>query len=292
MKKILLLSAMCCLAFSAGAQLLWKVSGNGADKDSYIFGTHHVAPASMIDSVAGLRAAIALCDAVYGEVASDDMMNPEAQQAMAGVMMASADSTLTALLSPAQQDSVNAVLSKYTNGQLSLSHVAMLKPAALVAQLGMMQSMVAFPGFDPAAQLDVTVQALAKKLGKPAHGFESLMWQAQLLFGDPVSEQIGDLMDAIAKDDRAAEYAHRLAAAYMGQNLEAISDILFDPEMGMDDKELDKMVNDRNASWVNILIGLLPTSAILVCVGVGHLPGENGLINLLRNAGFSVTPVE
>lgn len=283
---------MCILAFSAGAQLLWKVSGNGVEKESYIFGTHHVAPASMIDSVAGLRDAIALCDVVYGEIGSDELTDPAAQQAMAGVMMAPADSLLTVLLSPAQQDSVNTVLGKYTGGQLSLAQVAMLKPAALGTQLAVLQSMLAFPGFDPQAQLDVTVQRMAQELGKPTKGLESLMWQAQLLFGDPLSAQLADLMDAIAKDDRAAEYAHRLASAYKAQDLDAINALFTDPEMGVTGKDLDKMVNDRNAAWTSILVGLLPTSAILVCVGVGHLPGEKGLINLLRTAGFTVTPVD
>lgn len=292
MKKILLFGAMCVLAFSASAQLLWKVSGNGAQKDSYIFGTHHVAPASMIDAVKGLRDAISSCDTVYGEVASDEMMDPAIQQSLVGMMMAPSDSTLTAILSPSQQDSVNAVLAKYSGGQLSLAQVAMLKPAALITQLAMLQAKVAFPDFDPQAQLDMTVQSIAHNLGKPSRGFETLLWQSQLLFGEPISKQLSDMMEAIAKDDRAAEFAHKLAAAYLSQDLAAVNALFTDPEMGMTGKDLDRMVNERNIAWSKILIGLLPTSAILVCVGAGHLPGENGLINLLRGAGFTVTPVD
>ena len=40
-----------CVAFSANAQLLWKVSGNGLTQPSYIIGTHHLAPFSIMDSV-------------------------------------------------------------------------------------------------------------------------------------------------------------------------------------------------------------------------------------------------
>ena len=35
-----------CVALSANAQLLWKVSGNGLSSPSYIMGTHHLAPVS------------------------------------------------------------------------------------------------------------------------------------------------------------------------------------------------------------------------------------------------------
>ena len=47
-----------CVAFSANAQLLWKVSGNGLTQPSYIIGTHHLAPFSIMDSIAGLQKAM------------------------------------------------------------------------------------------------------------------------------------------------------------------------------------------------------------------------------------------
>ena len=47
-----------CVAFSANAQLLWKVSGNGLNQPSYIIGTHHLAPFSIMDSIAGLKKAM------------------------------------------------------------------------------------------------------------------------------------------------------------------------------------------------------------------------------------------
>ena len=42
-----------CVALSANAQLLWKVSGNGLSSPSYIMGTHHLAPLSVKDGIAG-----------------------------------------------------------------------------------------------------------------------------------------------------------------------------------------------------------------------------------------------
>ncbi len=43
-----------CVALSANAQLLWKVSGNGLSSPSYIMGTHHLAPLSIKDGITGL----------------------------------------------------------------------------------------------------------------------------------------------------------------------------------------------------------------------------------------------
>lgn len=57
-----------CVAFSANAQLLWKVSGNGLNQPSYIIGTHHLAPFSIMDSIAGLKKAMNETQQVYGEM--------------------------------------------------------------------------------------------------------------------------------------------------------------------------------------------------------------------------------
>ena len=54
----------------------------------------------------------------------------------------------------------------------------------------------------------------------------------------------------------------------------------------------DILLYHRNQNWVKKLKTLLPEKSILVAVGAGHLPGEKGVINLLRKEGYKVTPVE
>ncbi|MDE6062759.1 MAG: TraB/GumN family protein [Duncaniella sp.] len=65
-----------------------------------------------------------------------------------------------------------------------------------------------------------------------------------------------------------------------------------DPELGGDEEWSERMLNKRNANWVRMMAGLLPTASILIAVGAGHLPGEKGLISLLRKEGYTVKPVE
>ncbi len=40
------------------------------------------------------------------------------------------------------------------------------------------------------------------------------------------------------------------------------------------------------------MAGLLPSASVLIAVGAGHLPGEKGLISLLRKEGYSVEAVK
>jgi uncharacterized protein YbaP (TraB family) len=49
---------------------------------------------------------------------------------------------------------------------------------------------------------------------------------------------------------------------------------------------------NRNRNWVAKLKELLPEKTLLIAVGAGHLPGDQGVINLLRKAGYTVTPIE
>lgn len=64
MKKLLCIVALAAAALSAPAQLLWKVSGGNAKDTSYLFGTHHVAPVTLLDSIK----VICTVDAVVGEI--------------------------------------------------------------------------------------------------------------------------------------------------------------------------------------------------------------------------------
>ena len=87
MKKIT--SALLLLLLSVGvqAQLLWKISGNGLQKPSYIIGTYHLAPVSFTDSIKGLKEAMASTEQVYGEIVTADMMKPENLAKMQAAMM-------------------------------------------------------------------------------------------------------------------------------------------------------------------------------------------------------------
>ena len=65
-----------------------------------------------------------------------------------------------------------------------------------------------------------------------------------------------------------------------------------DPATGMDEDAAEKLITNRNNAWIEILVGVIPTASVLVVVGAGHLPGDTGLINQLRKAGYTVEPVK
>lgn len=284
--------ALLLSAGAANSQLLWKISGKDAKGDSYLFGTHHVAPVSLIDTTPGLKDAMAGVDAVYGEIDMSEMTSPSAQQVIMSAAMAPADSTVTKLLTAEQIDSVNAVLGKYTNGMLKLDQLAMFKPRMIDTQLGMLQTMVAFPEFNGQEQLDNTIQLKCRELGKNIKGFETLEQQMNLLMSGSMTEQASDLMESVRKDSEAAEKARKLANAYMSADINTIETMFLDPDLGMDEKSRKMLIDDRNADWLKQLSSILPSESVFIAVGAGHLIGDTGLIKELQKAGYTVTPVK
>ncbi|MDE7024871.1 MAG: TraB/GumN family protein [Paramuribaculum sp.] len=293
MKKIVMtFVAVIAISISAQAQLLWKISGNGIQKPSYLVGTHHIAPMGMQDSIAGLKSAINSVDQVWGELDMSEMTSPQGMAELQKHMVAPADSTLEKVLSHAQLDSVVNLLGKYAGMAIPAAQISPLRPAVISSQLAVLQSMKAIQGFNPNAQLDGIIQQLGAQAGKSIHGLETMSQQLGLLYGAPIAQQAADLMKAVRNDNIATAKAKEMAQAYMSGNLDKLNAMITDPETGMTSQEAEKLIYNRNSAWVDFLIGALPTTSMLIAVGAGHLPGEKGVITLLQKAGFNVTPVE
>jgi uncharacterized protein YbaP (TraB family) len=294
MKRLSLILAVMAIALAAQAQLLWKVSGNGLGRPSYIIGTYHFAPASMIDQIPGMAQAFEDCDIVLGEIDNEEITGTKAQMAMAQAMMAPVDSTLDKLYSPEDYAIVEQVFNKYFGGMgVTLSQMKMLKPSAISVQMQAMQAVKYFPNFNPNDLIDMAVQKRANEMGRPSGGLETVDEQIDLLFNSPLTEQAESLLEACKKDDLFVVQSSALVEAYMAQDLAKIEEVMTDPEIGGDDAEaMDELIYDRNRNWVVKLVKIMPERACLVCVGAGHLPGEQGLLQLLRDRGFTVEPMQ
>lgn len=60
-KKTFITILLALVAFTANAQLLFRISGNGLAAPSYIVGTYHIVDESFVDSIVGIRQALVDC---------------------------------------------------------------------------------------------------------------------------------------------------------------------------------------------------------------------------------------
>lgn len=209
---------LCIVVLSANAQLLWKVSGKNLPKASYVLGTHHLAPLSILDSIAGIKQAMTEVEQVYGEIVMAEMQTPAAMQQMQQAILLPGDTTLHTLYTPAQYDSL-AVKVKELMG-MDLKMMDKMKPAFLTTQLGVVIAMRAVPGFNPQQQLDGWCQAEAQKQGKKVAGLETVDFQMRVLFGSQsLQRQASQLLAGMNHLADMEQQARSMTTAYMTQDL-------------------------------------------------------------------------
>lgn len=283
-----------CVAISANAQLLWKVTGNGVDAPSYIMGTHHLAPFSIMDSIAGLRQAMRETQQVYGELKMSELESPATMQLMQKSMMIDSDTTLTTLFSPEDYATVNKFCKE--NMMMDLSMAPKLKPAYLLNNVVVMAYVKHVGKFNPQEQLDTFFQSQASKNGKKVDGLETPEFQFNLLFnGASLQRQAQLLMCTLHNIDSEVENIKKLTDAYMRQDLRTMLEISEQRKGNQCDPlptEEDAMIFNRNKAWAEKLPAILKAAPTFVAVGALHLPGEKGLLNLLKKQGYTVEPVK
>lgn len=298
-RKICLVFALLVLATAGHAQLLWKISGNGLTRPSYVIGTNHLAPITFVDSIAGVDAAIDAVDQVYGELDLKEMSDPAKVLAMQQSMLLPDGQTIDKLLTPEQLECLNAFMTELMGRNLSDPMIASMlgkfQPSALETQFTLMLYVKNHPGFNPQQPFDLYFQQQAVEKGKEVGGLETMEFQIQMLFNSvPLERQVTRLMCLIDNKDYQETVLARTAEAFFRQDLEAINKVMcekLDNECDSTPEEEAALVQNRNADWANRLPAIMKEKATFLAVGAGHLPGEDGLLNLLRKAGFEVTPV-
>lgn len=294
MKKILGILLFIGIALNVNAQLLWKISGNGQEKPSYILGTHHLVPLSIKDSIAGLPQAIDGTAQVYGEVVMSEAMSPEFMQTMQQSMMIAGDTTLQALFTPEQYEVVGKVVKE--NMMADIAMLAKLKPAAITQQLTVILCMKHLGGFNPQEQLDTYFQQQAIQNGKKVGGLETLQSQINVLFNSQTLQRQANLLYCLVNDiDKAMDQTKRLNEAYKAQKLDDMLKLMEERDGNSCDPlpgEMEALLDNRNKAWIEKMPAIMKDAPTLFVVGAGHLPGNNGVLNLLKQAGYSVEPMK
>lgn len=289
MKRILAIIALLLLGVqAANAQLLWKISGRGIEKPSYILGTHHAVPYTFCDTIPGLMKAFGEVGHVVGEfdMLKMDAMTPQQMQNMQKMMMMPADTTMASLFSDAQRDTLDAYLKNTLGANLQM--LSSMKPMTIMVTVQQKILMEIIPDIASLTGIDKYMQTLAAEKGKQVGGLETMEYQLGLLYGSSLQDQADALLDMVRRSN-SKELLQELTAAYKTQNLDTLWKIFQDQ---MTQLEYDALVKTRNLNWLEEMKHLLPTRSVLYVVGAGHLHGDAGMINLLRDAGYKVRPVK
>jgi uncharacterized protein YbaP (TraB family) len=287
------------LAFygSANAQLLYKISGNGLKSPSYIVGTYHLAPASFADEIKGMKEAFAAVEQVYGEV---DMQDAQASQmAMMQAMMLPEGKYVSDMFTAEEMERINAYMLKTMGMDLRnpmlREQLGRMRPSVLAMQLALLQFMKITPNFNPNDLIDNYFQREARKCGKGVGGFETTEFQLELLYGERTDEEEREELLRLVDDNEAMlQEMLDMTNAYFSFDINGIEAVTMrSVETGdMSVEEFAEVITNRNHRWVEAMPEIMAAKPTLFVVGAGHLPGGEGVIELLRAEGYKVKAVK
>ena len=152
-----------------------------------------------------------------------------------------------------------------------------------------------------AEPMDLVLAERALERGAPLLGLES--YEDAVAAFKRIDPEI--LMESIASTGKLLDAEEDLFQTNM--NLYARGEIAAIAELGillgereapeidhrtLSDQVLAEIIDARNKAWMAPLTELLASGGAFVIVGALHLPGELGLVQLLRGSGFDVSRLD
>jgi hypothetical protein len=260
--------------------LLWEISGKDLKKPSYLFGTFHMMCKDDIKFSDNLLQALKNSEEVYFEMDLDDMANT------LGAMMymnMKDGKTLKDLYTEAEYDKLQFFFKDSLRTNLTMFQK--MKPSFLEAFI--------YPKMLSCKNMSGVEQELLKIAGKEkkeVRGFETIAFQASMFDSIPYETQAKSLLTSIDSINNYKVYFEKMVQVYLSQEIEGIEAMFADEAFGMKDG-LELLLDKRNINWVEQLKTILPKNNIFIAVGAGHLVGKKGVLELLKQEGYTVRPL-
>lgn len=280
MKKFILsLTLLCGCVLGSQAQLLYKVSKDSSDvKPSYIVASNRlINPMGTITQVSELRDAMTYTDQMYFEVNKAAYANSlkDAKKLENG-------KTLLSLLTPAQQTKLNAFLKKYMEVDFRSSYVQKkygnLTPAALMEDLEQLLFVANHMGmYDPTHTFDQYFEAQAKANNETVGGLSDVDAYINATYKSDLKQQVTRLVEFLENEPTELAKLNKSVGAFKAQDVDAAAKAT--------GAHVSQATLEAWAAKVQTVMAEKPTFFV---VDAANLGGENGLLQLLRNAGCKV----
>lgn len=257
--------------------LLWKVEGNGI-KTSYVFGTFHMLPKEDFLLKDKVKDAFAASELIVLEL---DMDDPALQMEMMTHSAMPAGTTLVDYMDTDEYRLIDTYLKEKVGA--GLEQFKNYKPLMLSSMV-----MMGYLGKDHASY-EATIITMAKEQQKDIKGLETIEYQMNVFDQKPYDEQLNDVVKLLNEKEGMTKMFTKMISNYKTEDIDGLYNFMSDYFTG--EGEMDAMLHTRNANWIPKIGEYSKEQAVFYGVGAGHLGGSLGVVNLLREAGYTVTPV-
>ncbi len=257
--------------------LLWKISGNGLEKPSYMYGTIHILDSAYFYMEEIVKVRFVECDKLVTEVDTDD---PNFQKKTITAAMMKEDS-IENLLSKEEYNKVDSFFTELL--KIPLQAVNRIKPF----YLSEMPVVLLIP--KNTKSYEEEFKKMAKNQNKEILGISTVEKEAEIIDGIGLKVQAQILIESV--DNYKSDYARMEKVLTLYQEYD-ISEIHNTIKAATDEHRVVYQVlfPNRHEVWIPKMESLMYNNSCFFAVGVGHLSGEQGLIELLKEKGYSVEP--
>ena len=265
-------------ATAQDSSLLWKVGGNDLEKESYLFGTIHVICKEDFKMDDRILAAFDRSESLVMEMDLDD------PDLMGKIQKASMNPGMKNIQSELEAEDAAVLDAFFVNHYgAGLAQLGVFKPFML-SSMALMKTIPC----EEHGSYETFFSAKAAESKKQIIGLETPEFQIGIFDQIPLEIQMEELAKMI-KEGTGSEDFEKLTRVYLEEDIDGLFQMMNDEGMMRDYREL--ILDDRNEDWLGKLIESMNSQSLFVAVGAGHLGGKNGLISLLRQAGYQVEPI-
>ena len=264
--------------------IFWEIQRSDLGHPSYLFGTFHLMGSGYVDSLTNLIEKFKTSKNVVGELLLDSSMTTR--------MMASAqlhDTTLDKLLDSTLYHQTARWLHELSGYDLRMFNS--MNPMTIQIFIMTMLQQKYFP-LKQANEMpmDMYFQDRAKKEGKQLIGLEDFETQVHALFDQFTLQRQAEMLGDFVQDrSKTKTELLEMNKYYRAGELTKLEELL--ATQNYSEEEAEILLDNRNKQWMEQLPDLIKENQTFIAVGALHLPGKNGLIALLRKAGYTVSPV-
>ncbi len=261
--------------------LLWKVDKNGVDS-SYIFATMH----SEDSRIVTLSKKVKLIFAQSKSFTAEIDLSLDVSATVSNMMLLPRNKSLRLIVGNDLFEKTVDVLKKFN---IPEKFVNKMKPWAVMMTLS-------YPKPKTGLYLDKILFNNAIKVNKPYYGLETVQEQLAIFNNISYPHQVILLRDTIAQYSKFGEQLEKLKSLYLSENLDGIHEyntkIMLNGNFRVAKKFMDVLIDKRNRTMVQRMQLRLREGGAFIAVGALHLPGNKGILQLLREQHYQLTAIK
>ncbi len=255
--------------------LFWEISGNGLTKKSYMYGTMHVSD----------KVSFHLSDSFFEKLVASDFIANESEP--------NSWTELYDLFGFYRSTKTNgSFYSNFYTSPIEKDNLYALFRGSNYNLIGLLsRTNQANQEYQEETYLDMFIYRTGKKYGKKTLGLENVKTTTLTIEkaqAEMDRSEVDGNKQAFLKLLKKRSYAEVLRDAYREKDLDLIDTL----NMLSSPKSYNKaMLFDRNEVMSKSMDSIMKTGSLFAAVGAAHLPGKNGMIEMLRRKGYTVTPI-